>query len=63
MTASCHIAPNKLSSAKVSIPAEKDQVARERRVRQAAAVASAVQKIAAAKANAELTLTIRSELM
>jgi hypothetical protein len=47
----------------VSIPAEKHQVARERRVWQAAAVASAVQNIAAAKASAELTLTIRSELM
>jgi hypothetical protein len=62
-SASCHSAPNKLSSAKVSMPAEKHQVASERRVRQAAAVANTVQNMAAAKANAELTLTIRSESM
>jgi hypothetical protein len=61
--ASCHIAPNKLSSAKVSIPAEKHQVASERRARQTAAAARAAQDIAAAKANAELKLTTGSEQM
>jgi len=45
------------------MPAEKHQVASERRARQAAAVANAMQNMAAAKANAELTLTIRSKLM
>jgi hypothetical protein len=62
-TASCHIAPNKASSAKVSIPAEKHQVASERRTRHPAATASAALNMAAAKANAELKLTSRSELM
>jgi len=62
-TASCHIAPNKLSSAKVSIPAEKHQVASERRARHAAATARAALNMPAPKANAELKLTIRSEQM
>src|SRR4030095_10601947 len=59
--ASCHIAPIKLSSAKVSIPAEKHQVASERRPRQTAATARAALNTPAAKANTEFRLTIRSE--
>src|SRR5437016_10918039 len=62
-SASCHIAPNKLSSAKVSIPAEKHQVASERRFRQAAATARAALSVAAARASTEFGLTIRSEPM
>src|SRR4026208_1317701 len=54
--ASCHIAPNRLSKAKVSIPAEKRQVASERRPRQVAATAKAALNMAAAKANAEFRL-------
>src|SRR6266700_8386035 len=62
-SASCHTAPNKLSSAKVTIPAEKHQVARERRFRQAAATAKAALNVAAAKASAEFGLTIPSKPM
>jgi hypothetical protein len=62
-TASCHIAPKKLSSAKVNIPAEKHQVATERRARQTAAIARAAQNTAAARANAELKLTTDPEQM
>jgi hypothetical protein len=62
-SASRHIAPNRLSSAKVSIPAEKHQVASERRLRQAAATAKAALNVAAAKANTEFRLTIGSKPM
>jgi hypothetical protein len=62
-SASCHIAPNRFSSAKVSIPAEKHQVATERRPRQAAATARAALNMAAPKPNAEFRVTIRSALM
>jgi hypothetical protein len=49
-TASRHIAPNKLSSAKTNMPTEKHQVASERRFFHGAAAAKAKLKIAAAKA-------------
>jgi hypothetical protein len=62
-SASRHIAPNKLSSAKVSIPAEKHQVASERRPRKAAATANAALNTPAAKASTEFRLTIRSKPM
>ncbi len=57
-SASCHIAPNKLSSAKVTIPAEKHQFASERRLRQTAATARAALNEPAAKASTEFGLTI-----
>ena len=60
-SASFAIAPNRLSNAKVSIPAEKHQVASERCFRQAAAAAKAALNMPAAKANTVLGLTIRSE--
>jgi len=53
------IAPNKFSTAKTSIPAEKHQVARDRCARQAAAAARAALNIPAANANAVFGLTIR----
>jgi hypothetical protein len=59
--ASSHIAPKKLSSAKVSIPTEKHQVASERRPRQTAATARAALNVAATKANTEFGFTICSE--
>src|SRR4029453_6929201 len=54
-----HIAPKRFSSAKLSIPAEKHQVANERRPRQTAATARAALNVAATKANAECVFTIR----
>ncbi|PYK17313.1 MAG: hypothetical protein DME55_10600, partial [Verrucomicrobia bacterium] len=56
------IAPKRLSKAKISIPAEKHQIARERCFRQAAAAAKAALNMAAAKANTVFGLTNRSEL-
>src|SRR6187549_821820 len=56
--ASCHSAPNRLSKPKVSIPAEKHQVASERRFRQAAAMARAALNEPAAKASMEFGLTM-----
>src|SRR5262249_39083602 len=56
-TASRHIAPNKFSSPKASIPAEKHQVASEGRFRHGAAAAKAKLKIAAAKAKIVLRFT------
>src|SRR5262249_13621695 len=57
-----HIAPNKLSSAKVSIPAEKHQVASDRRLRQAAAAARARLNTPAAMAKVVFRLTPCSQL-
>ena len=62
-TASRHIAPNKLSSAKVTIPAEKHQVASERCFRQAAVAAKAALNMPAPKANKVFALTIGFELI
>jgi hypothetical protein len=59
-SSSCHIAPNKLSSAKISMPAEKHQVASERRFRHAAAVARAKLNTLAAIAKIVLRLTTHS---
>jgi hypothetical protein len=56
------IAPNRLSKAKSSIPAEKLQVASERCVRHAAAAARAALNMPAAKANTVFALTIGLEL-
>src|SRR5262249_12140482 len=56
-TASRHIAPNKVSSAKTNMPTEKHQVATERFFRNAAAVARAKLKTLAAKATIVFTLT------
>jgi hypothetical protein len=61
-SASFAIASNRLSNAKVSIPAEKHQVASERCFRQAATAAKPAVNMPAAKANTEFGLTIRSEL-
>jgi len=57
-----HIAPKRLSSAKLSIPAEKHQVASERRPRQAAATARAALNVAATKAKTECVFKARSEM-
>jgi hypothetical protein len=57
--AASHIAPKRLSSAKVSIPIEKHQVASERRPRQTAATARAALKVAAMKANMDVGFTER----
>src|SRR5216117_1272437 len=60
LSASRHIVPNKFSRAKATIPAEKHQVASERRPRQAAATASEAQNKPATKVNMEFRLTIGS---
>ena len=57
ITASLHIAPNKLSKPKISIPTEKHQVARERFLRHAAMAASARLKAPATKARIVFGLT------
>lgn len=57
ITASRHIAPNKLSKPKISIPTEKHQVARERFLRHAAMAASAKLKAPATKARIVFGLT------
>src|SRR6266480_1423885 len=59
-TASRHIAPNKLSSAKTNMPTEKHQIATERSFRHAAAAASTKLKRLATKARIVFTLTICS---
>ena len=58
-TASRHIAPNKLSTPKISIPTEKHQVATERLFRNAAAAARAKLKMLAAQAMIVFTFTTR----
>jgi hypothetical protein len=52
-----HIVPNKLSSAKTSIPAEKHHIASEWRFRHGATAAKAKLKIAADKPKIILRLT------
>jgi hypothetical protein len=61
--ASFAIAPNRLSKANVSIPAEKHQVASDRCFRQAAAAAKAALDMPAAKARTVFGLTIGSQLI
>ena len=56
------IAPKRLSKAKISIPAEKHQVASERCFRQAAVAAKAALNMPAPKANKVFALTIGFEL-
>ena len=56
------IAPNRFSTAKTNIPAEKQRVATDRCARQAAAAASAALNIPATNANAVFGLTIRFKL-
>jgi hypothetical protein len=57
ITASRHIAPNKFSKPKISIPTEKPQVARERFLRHAAMTASVKLKAPAMKARIAFGLT------
>ena len=57
ITASRHIAPNKLSKPKTSIPTEKHQVARERFLWHAAMTASVKLKAPAMKARIVFGLT------
>src|SRR5579884_265059 len=60
---SCHNAPNKASSAKLSIPAKNAQVAIDRCLRHAAAVPRPALNIAAARPIAAFRLTIRTGTM
>ena len=57
ITASRHIAPNKFSKPKISIPTEKHQVARERFLRHAAMAASVKLKAPATTARIVFGLT------